>query len=117
MKAIVQERFGPPEEVLRLREIDRPAVDSGEVLAQGRLFGSIPRMLGLMARSRFERHLPRSGGEPPPTKKEAMATLADLLTEGKLTPVIDRTYPLEEVPEAMAYLQTGRACGRIVITV
>jgi NADPH:quinone reductase-like Zn-dependent oxidoreductase len=45
-----------------------------------------------------------------------MALFEELLQAGKLTPVIDRTYPLEEVPEAMCYLQEGRACGRIIIT-
>jgi NADPH:quinone reductase-like Zn-dependent oxidoreductase len=36
---------------------------------------------------------------------------------GKLSPVIDRTYPLEEAAEAMRYLETGRARGTVVITV
>lgn len=84
--------------------------------AKGHILGSIPRMIGLLAISRFVHHLPTSEGEPAPTKKEALATLAELLAAGKLTPVIDRAYSLEAVPEAMSYLQTGRACGRIVIT-
>jgi NADPH:quinone reductase-like Zn-dependent oxidoreductase len=45
-----------------------------------------------------------------------MAVLKDFLEAGKLTPVIDRTYPLSEVPEAMRYLQGGHARGRIIIT-
>jgi NADPH:quinone reductase-like Zn-dependent oxidoreductase len=36
---------------------------------------------------------------------------------GKVTPVIDRTYPLSEVPEAIRYLETGRARGKVIITV
>jgi len=85
--------------------------------AKGRILGSIPRMLGLMGMSLVNRHLPRAAGEPPPTKKDAMETLAAMLANGQLTPVIDRTYPLAEVPEAMAYLKSGEARGRIVIHV
>lgn len=45
-----------------------------------------------------------------------MAALKELLEAGKLTPVIDRTYPLSEVREAMRYLQSGQARGKIIIT-
>ncbi|MBT8365731.1 MAG: zinc-binding dehydrogenase [Deltaproteobacteria bacterium] len=45
-----------------------------------------------------------------------MAVLKEFLESGKLTPVIDRTYPLSEVPEAMRYLPAGRARGKIIIT-
>ena len=40
-----------------------------------------------------------------------------LLEEGKVIPVIDRTYPLSEVPEAIRYLETGHARGKVVITI
>ena len=43
--------------------------------------------------------------------------LAGLIEAGKLTPVIDRTYPLSEVPEALGYLEAGRARGKVVISV
>lgn len=51
-----------------------------------------------------------------PSHKD-MQTLADLMASGKLTPVIDRTYPLNEVADAMRYLETGRARGKIVVTI
>ena len=41
----------------------------------------------------------------------------ELIESGKLTPVIDRTYPLAEVPEAIRYLEEGHARGKVVITV
>jgi NADPH:quinone reductase-like Zn-dependent oxidoreductase len=41
----------------------------------------------------------------------------ELLEAGKVTPVIDRTYPLSEVPDAMRYLAEGHAQGKVVITV
>jgi NADPH:quinone reductase-like Zn-dependent oxidoreductase len=46
-----------------------------------------------------------------------MALLRELLESGKLTPHIDRTYPLSEVPEAIRYLQERHAKGKVVITV
>jgi NADPH:quinone reductase-like Zn-dependent oxidoreductase len=46
-----------------------------------------------------------------------MAVLKEFLEAGKLTPVIDRTYPLSEVPEAIRYLEEGQARGKVVITV
>jgi NADPH:quinone reductase-like Zn-dependent oxidoreductase len=48
---------------------------------------------------------------------EDMIVLKNLIESGKLTPVIDRTYPLAEVPEAIRYLQEGHAQGKLVITV
>ena len=40
-----------------------------------------------------------------------------LLEAGKVVPVIDRCYPLREVPEAIRYLETGHARGKVIITV
>ena len=50
-----------------------------------------------------------------PTQKD-MIQLADLMQAGKVTPVIDRTYKLSEVPEAIRYLEQGHARGKVVIT-
>jgi NADPH:quinone reductase-like Zn-dependent oxidoreductase len=43
--------------------------------------------------------------------------ITELCEAGKIIPVIDRRYPLREVPEALRYLGEGRAKGKIVITV
>jgi NADPH:quinone reductase-like Zn-dependent oxidoreductase len=43
--------------------------------------------------------------------------LKELIEAGKVTPVIDRTYSLSEVPEAIRYLEAGHARGKIVIGV
>ncbi len=40
----------------------------------------------------------------------------DLIEAGQVTPVIDRTYPLHEAPEAIRYMEEGHARGKIVIT-
>jgi NADPH:quinone reductase-like Zn-dependent oxidoreductase len=49
--------------------------------------------------------------------QQDLQTLRELLEAGKLTPVIDRTYPLGDVPEAMRQLVEGHTRGKLVITV
>jgi NADPH:quinone reductase-like Zn-dependent oxidoreductase len=49
--------------------------------------------------------------------KEDLRFLRQLIEAGKLTPVIDRTYPLSETPEAIRYLENGHARGKVAITV
>jgi NADPH:quinone reductase-like Zn-dependent oxidoreductase len=48
---------------------------------------------------------------------EDMIVLKELIEAGKVAPVINRTYPLSEVPEAIRYLEEGHAQGKVVITV
>ena len=48
---------------------------------------------------------------------EDLIVLKELIESGKVTPVIDRVYPLAEVPEAIRYLEEGHARGKVVITV
>ncbi len=52
-----------------------------------------------------------------PNKGEDLDLLAQLFEAGKVVPVIDRRYPLHEVPEAFRYLASGQHQGKIVITV
>jgi NADPH:quinone reductase-like Zn-dependent oxidoreductase len=49
--------------------------------------------------------------------KADLAVLRELLEAGKVTPVVDRTYPLSEVAEAIGYLEEGHARGKVAITV
>ena len=49
-------------------------------------------------------------------RREDLETLRDLIEAGKVMPVIDRTYALREVPDAIRYLAGGHARGKIVIT-
>jgi len=82
----------------------------------GRFLGSgIPRFLKLLVLSPFVRQ--DMGLRPPKGTKGHLAVLKELLEAGKVTPVIDRTYPLSEVAEAIRYLEAGHALGKIVITV
>ena len=50
-------------------------------------------------------------------RKEDVVRLEELIAAGKVKPVIDRMYPLAEVPEAFRYLDSGHAKGKIVIAV
>jgi NADPH:quinone reductase-like Zn-dependent oxidoreductase len=49
--------------------------------------------------------------------RDDLAVVSDLLSSGKVTPVIDRTYPLSRAAEAIAYLEQGHASGKVVVTV
>ena len=49
--------------------------------------------------------------------KADLGVLRDLLEAGKLTPVIDRTFPLGESARAIGYLEEGHARGKVAITV
>lgn len=50
-----------------------------------------------------------------PNNQEDLAILEELCSTGKVKPIIDRRYPLSEVPEALHYLEEGHAKGKIVI--
>jgi NADPH:quinone reductase-like Zn-dependent oxidoreductase len=52
-----------------------------------------------------------------PQNREDLLAITQLCEAGKIVPVIDRTYSLEEVPEALRYVSAGRARGKVVITV
>jgi NADPH:quinone reductase-like Zn-dependent oxidoreductase len=42
--------------------------------------------------------------------------MKELIEAGEITPVIDRCYPLSELPEAIRYLEKGHARGKVVIS-
>ncbi len=46
-----------------------------------------------------------------------LTILADMMQSGKVKPVIDRTYKLSELPDAIRYLEQGHARGKVIITV
>ena len=80
-----------------------------------RWFGSLGRFAKLIVISPFVSHLhPFRGAKDP---GDRLAVLKELIEAGKLTPFVDRTFPLSDVPEAVRYLETGQARGKIVITV
>jgi NADPH:quinone reductase-like Zn-dependent oxidoreductase len=48
---------------------------------------------------------------------EDLISLSELIEAGKVNPVIDKTYPLSETPDAIRYVDSGHADGKVVITV
>lgn len=50
-------------------------------------------------------------------KRHDLLTLADLLATGQLTPVIDRTHPLDEAAEALRHVGAGHTRGKVVVTI
>jgi NADPH:quinone reductase-like Zn-dependent oxidoreductase len=81
-----------------------------------RILGLLPSMLGLAALSLFVRQLPKANFSLPP-KKDSMAVLKGFLETGQLTPIVARTFPLSEAPQALRCLQEGQVQGKIVIIV
>ena len=81
----------------------------------GRWLGGTDRQLRALALSPFVRQ--KLGTWISKERQEDLVELHELLELGKLTPVVDRTFPLSEVPEAIRYLREGRARGKVVITV
>jgi NADPH:quinone reductase-like Zn-dependent oxidoreductase len=80
-----------------------------------RWFGSLGRFAKLMLMSPFVTQLhPFRGAKDP---GDRLAVLKELIEAGKVTPVIDRTFPLSQVPEAIRYLESGMAAGKVIITV
>ena len=82
----------------------------------GRWLGSgIPRILALAIRAPFGR---RSKDENPLVESgDPLTTLVQLIDDGKITPVIDREFPLSDVVEALDYQATGRPQGKVTITI
>ncbi len=79
------------------------------------LGSGIPAFLKLAVRTPFNPHLIKPNMAPP-DKQAGMALFADLMARGLLTPIVDRAFPLSDAAEALAYLQSGQAMGRIVLT-
>ena len=77
------------------------------------MFGALARVLGALVLSWFGRQKLIMVGAK--VVKEDLTILGDLMKTGKVTPVIDKRYSLREVPEAIRYLETGHARGKVVI--
>ena len=80
-----------------------------------RWIGGVDRQLRALVRSPFVRQNFRSPIVIP--REQDLLALKELVEAGQVTPVIDRTYPLSEVPDAIRYLEAGHARGKVVITV
>ena len=88
-------------------------LSSGE--SSGRWLGPLDRFIKAAVLSPFvSQKLGSFLAEP---NKDDLQFLKELIEAGELTPVIDKTYSLSEVPEAIRYLEEGHARGKVVLTV
>lgn len=78
------------------------------------LGSGIPAFLKLALRTAFNPHLVKPNMTAP-NKQVGMALFADLMARGQLTPTVDRVFPLAQAADALTYLQSGQALGRIVV--
>jgi NADPH:quinone reductase-like Zn-dependent oxidoreductase len=76
---------------------------------------SVVRLLGRLALVPFVSQTIKLFVATP--NREDLQTLGDLIESGRVTPVIDRCYPLSEAADAMRYLESGRARGKVVVTI
>ncbi len=81
----------------------------------GRWLGHMSRQLGAQMRSPFaSQSLVAFIAKPTAAR---LLVLKELIEDGKVKPVMDKMYPLSEVPEAMRHLEGGHGRGKVVITV
>ena len=85
---------------------------SGE--SGGRWIGPVARIIRALLLSPFVSQKMASFTVKPNSKD--LQTLKELIESGKVTPVIDRTHPLTEVPEAIRYVEEGHTQGKVVVT-
>jgi NADPH:quinone reductase-like Zn-dependent oxidoreductase len=90
-------------------------LSGGGVSTGGSLLGPIGLIIRGRLLSRLIRHRLLALTATP--SKENLATLRELAGSGKVTPVIDRRYPLSEAPEAIRYLELEHARAKVVINV
>ena len=83
--------------------------------SKGNLTGGIDRQLRALILTRFVGQ--RLTGLASKERASDLEILADHLAAGTVTPSIDRTYPLDQVPTAMRYLEAGKVKGKIAITI
>ncbi|MFE5538228.1 NAD(P)-dependent alcohol dehydrogenase [Streptomyces sp. NPDC056519] len=103
-----------------LRRLRRALTPRGTLViiggeAGGRWIGGNDRQLRALLLSPFGRRRMRAVTAVP--HPEDLRTLGELIESGALTPALDRTYPLPEVPDAIRRLREGRVQGKIAIRV
>jgi NADPH:quinone reductase-like Zn-dependent oxidoreductase len=102
-----------------LSEVRRALTPTGTLIPNsgrgGRWLGPLGRIVKARARSVFTRQTLRPFLSV--EKRQDLLYLAELLEAARLTPVIDRTYPLSEAAEALRYVGAGHTRGKVVITV
>jgi NADPH:quinone reductase-like Zn-dependent oxidoreductase len=139
VKAIVQDRFGPPG-VLQLADIGLPEAGAGDLLVRVHAAGLNPadwhilrgdplvarlmgvgltkpkaRVAGAVVANAFIPQRLR----PLPSRQNQQELLAvtGLIEDGKLMPVVDRNYPLADTAEGLRHVEQGHTRGKAIVTV
>ncbi|MFY1634159.1 NAD(P)-dependent alcohol dehydrogenase [Solwaraspora sp. WMMB335] len=89
-------------------------LSGGGVSSGGSVFGPMSLLVRGPLLGRFVRH--RIVAPMATTGGGHLATLRELAEAGKLTPVVDRTFRLSEVPDAIRYVETEHARAKVVVT-
>ncbi len=89
-------------------------IGGGGANEQGFL-GGLAKALNAAVYSKFVKQ--KMGMMMADSNQKDLALLADMVQSGKMKPVIDKTYQLADVPEAIRYLEAGHARGKVIITV
>lgn len=106
-------------EAQALADVRRALTPTGTLIPNsgrgGRWLGPLARIAKARVLSRFTRQNLRPFLSV--EKRADLLALADLLETGRITPVIDRIYPLKEAAEAFRYVGAGHTQGKVVVTV
>ncbi len=105
-----------------LAKLRRPLTSRGTLVivggiasARGKLLGPAAQVLrGTLASPFVSQRIVTVSWKPNTTD---LRFLAELIQTEQITPVIDRTYPFTEIPEALRYIERGHARGKVAITV
>jgi NADPH:quinone reductase-like Zn-dependent oxidoreductase len=101
-----------------LRDLRRALKPNGTLVVVGggggRLFGPIAQLARAFVLNRFVRQQVKPMMAA--IRKADLVALKELVDDGKLTPVVDRTYALRETADAVRYLEGGHARGKVVIS-
>ena len=81
----------------------------------GQWIGPVARMAGASITNRLGAKPAR--GFLATVNRDDLMALKELIESGKVTPVIDRTYSFEEIPEAIRYVESGHLSGKVVVTI
>ena len=81
----------------------------------GHVFGPVAGLLKAVVVNLFVSQ--RLRPLPSKPKREELLTVTELIEGGKVTPFVDRTYPLADTAEGLRYVEQGHARGKVVITV
>jgi NADPH:quinone reductase-like Zn-dependent oxidoreductase len=81
----------------------------------GHMFGPVAGIVGAVVANAFVSQ--RLRPLPSRQNQEELFAVTELIDDGKLTPVIDRTYPLADTAEGLRYVEQGHTRGKVVVTV